>query len=190
MKEVRKARRGYRSLQMDGCLWVLSHRRGQVRRPQSVGGPMGCHERRLAAKDINTYNAPELFAATPPTESLKFRLSMAAMEGYQQLMHIGVYRAYFYADRVGDVYLQLPPQDQTDDAGNMCVKLAKAMYCTRSATHSWQRECTQTTKDMAFSFAKVSPCHFYHDMWNEHVRFGACRRCGIRRFWRPSSKSR
>lgn len=32
----------------------------------------GFHRSRLVAKDIKTYEAPELFAATPPIESLKY----------------------------------------------------------------------------------------------------------------------
>lgn len=72
----------------------------------------GTHRSIPVAKYLKTYNTPELSVATPPTESPKYILRRAAMRSNQQLMHIDVTRACCYADAVGNMYVQLPTEDQ------------------------------------------------------------------------------
>lgn len=42
--------------------------------------------------EVKTYNAPELFAATPPIESLAYLPRRAAQHRNNYIMHIGVAR--------------------------------------------------------------------------------------------------
>lgn len=104
------------------------------------------------------YNVPELLAATPPIDSLKYVLRRAAMNREQQLMCIDVARAHLCADAARGVYVQQPPEDQTDDDKNSRGKLVKTMYGMRGAAQ-WQRTCTETNKKLGL----VSPCRFYHE---------------------------
>lgn len=46
------------------------------------------HRSHLVAKEIKTYEAPELFAATPPIESLKCLLRGAAQDKGLSIMHV------------------------------------------------------------------------------------------------------
>lgn len=54
------------------------------------------------------YKARELLEATPPIEPLKYLLRRAAPDRALDVMHIGVARAYFYADVSCEVYMKLP----------------------------------------------------------------------------------
>lgn len=67
----------------------------------------GTHKSRRVAKDIQMYNAPDFVAPTPPIESLKYILRRDMRGRRQQLMRIGVSRAYFYQNAV---YAQLPAE--------------------------------------------------------------------------------
>lgn len=46
------------------------------------------------AQDTKMYEALELFAATPPAESLKYLMRRAAQAPKFLIMHVGVARAY------------------------------------------------------------------------------------------------
>lgn len=120
------------------------------------------HRSRLVAKDIKTYSAPELFAATPPIESLKYLMRRAAQNRELSIMHIVVTRAYFYAEASRNIYVKLPHEDRLEGEENMCGKLRKAMYGTRDAAQNWERKCAEAVKAVGFEIGKVSPCHFYH----------------------------
>ena len=109
------------------------------------------------AKDIKTYNAPELFAATPPIETLKYLLRRAAQDSSLDIMHIDVTRAYFYADVSRTVYVKLPAEDQAKGEEHMCGRLIKAMYGTRDAAQNWQKKCAEIAREMGFSVGRVSP---------------------------------
>lgn len=52
------------------------------------------------------------------------------------LMHIDIIRAYFYADAVRGAYVQLPPEDQTDDDKYVCGKMVNTMYGMRERQHN------------------------------------------------------
>lgn len=57
----------------------------------------GTHRSRFVPKDINIYNAPELSAATPPIDSLKYLRRCAAQDKAMYIMHADVTRAHFLA---------------------------------------------------------------------------------------------
>ena len=71
------------------------------------------------AKDFKNGKREDLFAATPPLEALKLLLSLWMTEGVgfnsitgeeMKMEFIDVRRAYFHADAVRDMYVELPDE--------------------------------------------------------------------------------
>lgn len=91
---------------------------------------------RLAAKEIKTYIAPALFAATPPIESLKYLLRRAAQESSMCTMQVDIMKAYFDKEASCDVYVRLPMEDQLDGHEHMCGNLMEAMHGMRDAAQN------------------------------------------------------
>lgn len=75
---------------------------------------------RLVAKDVNTNNASGVFAATPPIDLLKYLLRRAARDRSRYMIHFDVARSYFYTFALRGVYLQRPPEDQTEKEQHLC----------------------------------------------------------------------
>ena len=102
---------------------------------------------RLVAKEIKLDNRMDLFAATPPLEAKKILFSLAVADGIgyseghrkdgMKIDFIDISRAYFQADALRDVYVQLPDEDAEP---GMCGKLVKSMYGTRDAAQNWGEE--------------------------------------------------
>lgn len=93
----------------------------------------GSHRSRLVAQEIKTYEAPELCAATPPIEPLKYLMRRAAQDRGKSIMHVGVTRAYYYAEASRNIYVKLPIEDHEDGEDQLCGTLRKPMYGTRDA---------------------------------------------------------
>lgn len=84
----------------------------------------GAHRSRLvakAAKYINTYNAPELFEATPPIESMKYYLLGSAQDSPSNIMHVDVTRSHFDANSSRDSHVRVPAGDQ-HEGNSTCVR--------------------------------------------------------------------
>ena len=92
---------------------------------------------RLVAKEFRTKVDPELYAATPPGECLRLLLSQLAMNDSFDLLYADVSRAYFYAQAVRPVYVQLPAEDTEKGDEQRCGKLHMSMYGTRDAAVNW-----------------------------------------------------
>ena len=109
----------------------------------------------------------EWFAATPPLEAKKALLSVAVIEriGYKQgdwysgmtLDFIDISRAFFQAEPIREVYVELPAEDS---AVGMCGKLEKSMYRTRDAAQNLGYACTQFMVDEGLKWGPSSPCVF------------------------------
>ena len=121
---------------------------------------------RLVAKEINRGANPELFAATPPIESLKLLISMAASKQKQgkdlKLMFNDVSRAYFYAKSRRKIFVQLPDEDKEPEDEGMCGELLLSMYGTRDAAQNWEAEYSSFLISIGFEQGVASPCHFFH----------------------------
>jgi len=124
---------------------------------------------RLVAKEIKMDKRLDLFAATPPLEAKKLFFSAAVTEGigydagYQQsgmkIDFIDISRAFFQADAIREVYVELPAEDAAD---GMCAKLKKSMYGTRDAAQNWGYAYTQFMCDTGFVRGQSSPCVFWN----------------------------
>ena len=133
---------------------------------------------RLVAREIRKPWEDTIFAPTPPLESLRTVLSMAAtdLEGDElhvrdatapnrtQVMVLDISRAYFNAKRDPDVdptYVELPDEDPLKSQG-MCAQLRVHMYGTRAAAEGWHSEYSSTMESMGFMRGDASACVFRH----------------------------
>ena len=120
---------------------------------------------RIAAKEIKTDNRPELFAATPLLEFIKYLISRCASRQRRakpsRLMIQDISKAYFFAPATRDIFIELPPEEAEP---GMVGKLEKSIYGTRDAALNW----ADTKVFLAKGYKKglSSPCSFHHEEWD------------------------
>ena len=133
---------------------------------------------RLVAREIRKPGEESIFAPTPPLESLRTVLSMAATdiagdvkhvrrgdsEDRTQVMVVDISRAYFNAKKSVEhnpTYVDLPQEDPRRAAGE-CGLLRVHMYGTRAAADGWHGEYSTTLIDLGFKRGSASACVFRH----------------------------
>ncbi len=135
---------------------------------------------RLVAREIRRPGEESIFAPTPPLESLRTVLSLAAtdLRGDQkhvrdprsewrtQVQMIDISRAYFNAkidqdSERGPTFVELPAEDP-DKAKGMCGELLVHLYGTRPAAEGWHDEYAGTLESLGFSMGAASACVFRH----------------------------
>ena len=118
---------------------------------------------RLEAREINTYKRDDLFAATPPLETLKLILSTTTTDNRGETIMVNdISRVFFHAKAKREVFVQLPNEDINPGEENMCGKLKHFMYGTRDAAQNWYQEYSNQLIQIGFVQGKVSPCVFHH----------------------------
>jgi hypothetical protein len=131
---------------------------------------------RLVAREIRKHGENPIFAPTPPLESLRTILSLAATDMAGQPKHvrdpdsemrtqisfIDISRAYFCAatDPSDPTYVELPREDP--DHGTKVGLLLKHMYGTRKAADGWHCEYAGKLRDLGFEVGEASACVFFH----------------------------
>ena len=132
---------------------------------------------RLVAREIRKHGESPIFAPTPPLESLRTIVSLAAtnMPGMKehvrdpqsqrrtQISFVDICRAYFCAetDPNDPTYVELPVEDP--DHGKKVGLLLKHMYGTRKAADGWHCEYAgRLTQEMGFEAGDASACVFLH----------------------------
>ncbi len=132
---------------------------------------------RLVAREIRRAGEDPIFAPTPPLESLRTIVSLAATnvkgarrhvrdprsEHRTQISFMDISRAYFCAatDPENPAYVELPAEDE--DHGAMVGLLKKHMYGTRRAADGWHCEYAgRLVQDLGFTVGDASACVFYH----------------------------
>ena len=112
---------------------------------------------RIVAKDFKVDARPDLFAATPPLEFLRYLVSRCASSQLgprkTKLMVQDVKKAYFYAAATRDVYVDLPPERAQL---GMCTKLKKSLYGTRDAALNWSQAYSEVLEKIGFVEGKSS----------------------------------
>ena len=92
---------------------------------------------RLVGREIKTDERPDLFAATPPLESLRYIVSKCASNqvGSRRycILSSDIKRAYFYARAVRPVYIEIPVEDRQPGDDGMVGRLNLSLYGTRDA---------------------------------------------------------
>ena len=112
----------------------------------------------MQAKEVKLDNRSDLFAATPPLEAKKMLLSYAVSteivyapgdeEGGMKLDFIDISRAYFQADAIREVYVDLPHEDWEE---GMCGKLKTSTYVTRDSAQNWRVGYTNIMENIGFT---------------------------------------
>ena len=98
---------------------------------------------RLVGRELKaaTGRRDDVFAATPPLESLRFVLSLAASNRWSHkpylVMATDVKRAYFYAPASRPMYIEVPEEDQVEGEGDVVGELQLSLYGTRDAAVNW-----------------------------------------------------
>jgi hypothetical protein len=113
----------------------------------------------LVATEVKRYEDESLFAATPPLEALKILVGVAAARKWK-IVHVDVRRAYFHAEALRDVYVELDRRDKSEGEENMIGKLNYAMYGTRDAASSWEACYTKCLIGGGFTQGRSNPCVF------------------------------
>ena len=132
---------------------------------------------RFVDREIRTAGQDSIFAPTPPLESLRMVISLAAStlsaQGWTpnwdpdsnertQILMVDISRAYFNAKTSDDdpVYVELP--DEAGAPEGMCALLKRHMYGTRRAAEGWQDEYSSTLVANGFTRGRASACVFTH----------------------------
>ena len=121
---------------------------------------------RMVGREIKKDNRLDLFAATPPLETLKMLLSMCAKRQKAKqpwrVAVIDIKRAYFYAPARRPVFIEIPAEDWDEGDDGMIAQLNMSLYGTRDAAQNWAYEYTQYLKSLGFEVGRASPCNFRH----------------------------
>ena len=117
---------------------------------------------RLVGREIKTDDRPDLFAATPPLESLRYVLSLCASSqsgpNPHRILTVDVKRAYFYAPARRPIYIELPVEDRLPGEEDHVAQLNLSLYGTRDAAQNWEAEYSSFMKDVGFKSGLTSPC--------------------------------
>ncbi len=138
---------------------------------QNKGDEMDPNYRaRLVAREINRCVRNDLFAATPPLESLRLILSRCAAHQYADrgednfvIMYNDVKRAYFHAPAQRPIYVKIPMEDFEPGDEDMVGMLNLFLYGTRDAAKNWAAKYTEVLLAAGFKAGLASPCNFFHE---------------------------
>ena len=102
---------------------------------------------RLVGTEIKTNERHDLFAATPPLESLRCIVSKGATNqsgsGRYCMLSSDIKRAYFYAKVARPVFIEIPIEDRKPGNEGMVGKLNMSLYGARDAAQNWPTRNTQ-----------------------------------------------
>ncbi len=132
---------------------------------------------RLVAREIRRPGESPIFAPTPPLESIRTVISLAATDLHGEPKHIrdaksahrtqvsfiDIKRAYLCArvDPDDPTYVALPDGHAAAGTGK-CALLLRHLYGTRKAGDGWHCEYSSTLASLGFSVGVASACVFWH----------------------------
>ena len=118
---------------------------------------------RVVGREIKLDDRLDLFAATPPLESMKILMSWAAKQQRGRspirLATVDIKRAYVYAPVRREVFIKLPQEDEEE---GMVGKLNLSLYGTRDAAQNWARTWGAMLTDIGFNRGRASTCIYTH----------------------------
>ena len=96
---------------------------------------------RMCAKEFKSDDRPNLYAETPPLETLKTKMSSEAIhKGTFSIMHIDVSRVNFHAKTQRPVLKRSSVEDRMDfDVGTVGL-MKKSMHGTKDTDCNWERD--------------------------------------------------
>jgi hypothetical protein len=106
----------------------------------------------------------DLYAATPPLESLKAILGLCASRQAgvkpSRIMALDVVRAYFYAPATRAIHISIPAEDRMPGDAGLVAKLNLSLYGTRDAAKNWTQTYNAFLGRLGFDTGKGSTCNF------------------------------
>ena len=124
---------------------------------------------RLVGREITTDERRDLFAATPPLESLRYIVCKCASNqvgsGRFCILSSDIKRTYFYAKAVSLVFIEVPVEDRGPNDDGMVARLSLSIYGTMDAAQNLQKE-NMGMVSIGFKVGRFSPCNFYHPRLN------------------------
>ncbi len=124
---------------------------------------------RLVGRELKRDRRDDLFAATPPLESLRMILAICAgnQSKYNSkdnfvVMSNDIKRAYFYAPAKRAVFIKIPKEDHEEGDEDRVGQLNLSLYGTRDAAMNLADTYTGVLQQLGFKVGKASPCNFYH----------------------------
>ena len=128
---------------------------------------------RLVGREMKMDKRLDLFAATPPLESLRLMCSLCASNQWRKdpyrILSIDIKRAYFYAPASRPVFIEIPVEDYEAGDEDRVGKLNLSLYGTRDAAQNWAKEYTAFLLSLGFHAGRSSPCNFVHEACEVHV---------------------
>jgi hypothetical protein len=138
-----------------GCKWVL-------KKKYNSDGSVAKYKARLVCKGFTQMEGidyHETFAPTLKMKSLRIMLTIAAVFDYE-MKHLDVPTAFLNATLKEVVYMAQPPGQQAGGA-NIVIKLVRAIYGTKQASHEWSEELSRfVEEDLGFTRCKSDTCLF------------------------------
>ena len=126
----------------------------------------GEYRSRLVGREIKKDQRLDMFAATPPIETMRFLASQCAQrQGQSKPWRMGVIdvrRAYFYAPATRPIYVEIPVEDREDGDEDVVGRLQMSLYGTRDAAMNWTVEYSTYLRQLGFKQGTASPCNFRH----------------------------
>ena len=124
---------------------------------------------RLVGREIAHDKRDDLFAATPPLESIRMIISICASNQSSGspgsnfiMMSNDVKRAYFEAPASRPIYIKIPAEDWAEGDENNVAQLNLSLYGTRDAAQNWTKAYTEFLESVGFQKGLASPCNFHH----------------------------
>ena len=122
---------------------------------------------RLGGKQIRTTPDDALYTSTQPLEALRLISSRAGTWDHancgREIMINDVSRAYFYADAIRCMYIELPAEDTLHDP-TMLGRLRLCLYGTRAAALNWQQTLNDHVVEAGFKRGVGHPSVFYYPL--------------------------
>ena len=109
---------------------------------------------RLVGREIKTDQRLDLFADTPPLESLRMIFSICASnqccnEPFR-ILSSDIKRAYFFARAKRPIFIEILVEDRVLGDEDKIGRLTLSLYGTRDAAMNWQDEFTSTLVKQGF----------------------------------------
>ena len=156
----------YTKVRREGWMRVITTRWLDVNKGDEANPD---YRSRLVGREIKKDRRDDLFAATPPLESLRMLLSIcASSQGNMDeaknfvVMSNDIKRAYFYAPVTRPVYIAIPREDNEDGDEEMVGQLNLSLYGTRDAALNWAKTYSEFLVSIGFQKGRGSPCNFFH----------------------------
>jgi len=118
---------------------------------------------RLVGRELNLHKREDLFAGTPPLESLRMLVSKCSSRRGHRMMIVDVKRAYFYAPATRPIFIEIPLEDRKPGDENLVGKLNLSLYGTRDAAMNWVTAYTKVLVAAGFKVGKFSAQNFLHE---------------------------